>query len=63
MRVVIDRELCVGSGSCVYLAPELFDQHEDGRVVLIAEHPEPAQREPARTAAAHCPVSAISVIE
>lgn len=35
MRVIADRERCVGAGQCVLAAPEVFDQSEaDGRVIV-----------------------------
>ncbi|MEU5693440.1 ferredoxin [Actinosynnema sp. NPDC020468] len=35
VRVRTDRERCVGAGQCVLLAPAVFDQGRDGRVVLL----------------------------
>ncbi|MBF6330903.1 ferredoxin [Nocardia transvalensis] len=34
MELKIDRDICIGAGMCVLLAPELFDQDaDDGRVI------------------------------
>lgn len=61
-RVSADRERCVGTGMCVFLAPGAFDQDEgDGRVVVMDPHPGPEVRSAVRRAVAGCPVSAISV--
>ncbi|MET7773880.1 ferredoxin [Nocardia sp. NPDC005366] len=37
MRVVVDRDKCIGAGQCVYVAPEVFDQDDDGLVILLKE--------------------------
>ncbi|MDX2592763.1 MULTISPECIES: ferredoxin [Streptomyces] len=61
MRISVDREACVGSGNCVFHAPGVFDQHPDGRVLRLVEEPDEALRAATLTAAANCPVNAISV--
>jgi ferredoxin len=36
MKVAVEQDRCVGSGQCVLLAPDVFDQRdEDGSVVLL----------------------------
>jgi ferredoxin len=35
MRFTVDRDRCIGAGNCVMNAPELFDQDDDGIVVLL----------------------------
>ena len=36
MKVTIDEEKCCGAGTCVMVAPEVFDQRdEDGVVILL----------------------------
>ncbi len=59
-RVTIDPDLCSGFGSCVDLAPELFQLDASGvAVTLVAETDDPA----ALDAAAACPMGAIFVAE
>jgi ferredoxin len=62
MKVIVDQDRCIGSGQCVLLAPEVFDQREeDGIVVLLQENP-PAELDADVAEAAHvCPGLAISV--
>jgi ferredoxin len=62
MKVIVDHDRCIGSGQCVLLAPEVFDQREeDGIVVLLQENP-PAELDADVAEAAHvCPGLAISV--
>jgi ferredoxin len=59
-RIVIDRSLCSGFGSCAELAPEVFEVDDGGLVSLRAgTSDDPAVLE----AAAACPIAAISVVE
>jgi ferredoxin len=62
--VTVDTEVCIGSGNCVRLAEDVFDQDdEEGVVVLLVDTP-PADREAiVRRAAATCPTRAITIIE
>lgn len=62
MKVATHPEKCVGSGLCVQLAPEVFDQRdEDGIVVLLDETPASAHHGLVRGAAAICPAMAIDL--
>lgn len=61
MRLSVDRERCCGSGMCVLTGPELFDQDEDGLVVLLDANPVTARRQrAARQAIELCPCAAIA---
>jgi ferredoxin len=61
VRIQVDREVCIGAGNCARTAPELFDQDDDGTVVLLQDRPAPAQEEAAREAEGLCPSGAISL--
>jgi ferredoxin len=64
MKVTVDEEKCCGAGTCVLLAPDVFDQREeDGIVILLDERPGEAQHKIVREAASVCPGAAISVSE
>ncbi|TMU98128.1 MULTISPECIES: ferredoxin [unclassified Streptomyces] len=64
MRVEIDAPKCVGSGQCVLIAPEVFDQRdEDGIVVLLNERPAAELYGAARESAQVCPAAAIRLVE
>ena len=59
LRVVIDRERCMGSGNCVYWAAEVFDVGEDSVAVVVGD---PDQHEArVRLAVDHCPTHALSL--
>jgi len=61
MRIKADTDLCVGSGQCVLAEPAVFDQDDDGIVIVLNDSPEAAQQESARRAAALCPARAIAL--
>ena len=64
MKVSVDQEKCCGAGTCVLLAPDVFDQRdEDGIVVLLDETPPADLHETVREAVSVCPGVAISVDE
>jgi ferredoxin len=59
-RIVIDRSLCSGFGSCAELAPEIFEVDDGGLVSLrLGSSADPAVLD----AAASCPMGAISAFE
>jgi ferredoxin len=64
MRVIVDTEKCIASGSCVTADPDVFDQREeDGIVILLEENPSPEHLEAVQKAARVCPAMAIIVEE
>ena len=64
LKVSIDREKCVGSGNCVYLAPEVFSQSDDdGIVILLTETPFECLSTIVTEAALQCPSMAIRIEE
>ena len=63
MRIAADREVCIGSGNCVYSAPALFDQIDDGLVVLLTGEAGPPDDDAARSAVAHCPSGALRLLD
>lgn len=63
MKVSVDKSKCVASGQCVMLAPEVFDQDDDGVVMVLDEEPTGEARDRVRQAARVCPTSLISLAE
>jgi ferredoxin len=59
-RIVVDRTLCSGFGSCVETAPGVFKLGEDGVADLLVAETEEAS---ALEAAGSCPMGAIAVLE
>lgn len=56
--VRIERELCIGSGNCVNLAPEVFEL-DDRQIVTFVETPEDIDRDRLLEACQVCPVDAL----
>ncbi|WP_416975746.1 ferredoxin [Streptomyces sp. 4F14] len=63
MKITVDEELCCASGLCTVQAAEVFDQDDDGIVILLNEAPGPEHYDAAREAAAVCPAAAIRITE
>ena len=61
LRIVIDRDQCVGFGDCVKEAPEGFKLDEETVAVFVA--PETVERERLLRACDACPVDAIAVYD
>lgn len=61
MRVIVDFEKCCGAGQCCLLAPKVFDQRDDGIVILLDETPPAELHAAVREAACVCPGAAIRV--
>jgi ferredoxin len=60
VNVKVERELCIGAGNCVRLAPAVFALDEDQLVVLVGEG-EGAGEDALRAAEDACPAGAIYV--
>jgi ferredoxin len=58
-EIRIDRDRCMGSGNCVFWAPDSFDLSDDGHAVVL--DPAATDEERLRIAAQGCPVGAISL--
>lgn len=63
MRVRVDENKCCGAGQCVLVAPKVFDQRDDGIVMLLDEAPPEALHAAVREAASVCPAAAITLDE
>lgn len=59
LEIRIDWDLCMGSGNCMFWAPDTFDLSEDGHAVVTDATASPEEK--IRIAAQGCPVGAISL--
>lgn len=57
MRVKIDRDLCIGDGSCASIAPKTFKLDLEGKAIVIDEYGD--DDETIKMAVESCPVQAI----
>ncbi|KUI27421.1 ferredoxin [Mycobacterium sp. IS-1742] len=63
MRIDADRDVCISAGNCVMTAPEVFDQDDDGIVVLLADPVPEGEQDHAREAVKLCPATALRVAQ
>ena len=61
MDVSADVNRCVPAGVCVSIAPHVFDQRDDGKVVVSDSHPSRPLHSAVREAGECCPSMAITV--
>lgn len=61
MRIKIDRERCMGSGSCQFHAPHVFDLDAECKAIVI--DPQGDGPQAIRNAAESCPSRAIEIEE
>lgn len=57
--ITADRDRCVGAGQCVLVAPRLFDQADDGQVIVLDRRPSDDLMASAREAVDLCPGRAL----
>jgi ferredoxin len=62
-RVVVDRDRCVGSGTCEALAPDVFEVDDDGVLALLRPEPGEARLPDVQDAVRSCPTRALSVVD
>jgi ferredoxin len=61
MKVIVDRDTCIGCGMCQQVCAEIFLLDEEGLARAIVEVPGPDLYDCAREAAEICPVEAIEL--
>jgi ferredoxin len=59
LEIEIDRDMCMGSGNCVYEAPGVFDLDDVGISCVVDPTASPDER--VLAAARKCPTKAITV--
>lgn len=59
MKVTVDRELCIGIGNCIALAPTVFELDEENIAVIL--DPSSADDDALVEAAESCPMLAIII--
>lgn len=63
MRITVNSDRCVGAGQCVLSAPDVFDQDEEGLVLVLDPRPAPGEHDTVQQAGDLCPAHAITVHE
>lgn len=62
MKIEIDRTMCIGSGNCVNLAPEVFELDEENLVDFM-DDPQDIDQDRLIEACSLCPVDALGVVD
>ncbi|BBX05087.1 ferredoxin [Mycolicibacterium moriokaense] len=63
MRAQADRDVCIQAGNCVMAADAVFDQDDDGVVVVLVDEIPDDQLEHAREAVKLCPSQALRLTD
>lgn len=61
MKVNVDMDTCVSSGSCTRVCPEVFELRDDGYLEVLQAEPGEELRASVGEAAELCPTGAITV--
>lgn len=61
MQIKVQTHKCIGAGACVHAAPQVFDQDDQGIVVVLHKHPPAALLDSVREAIEACPAAVISL--
>jgi ferredoxin len=62
-RVGVDRDRCVGSGTCEALAPEVFEVDDDGVLAVLRSEPAEDELPDVRDAVQACPTRALALAD
>ena len=63
LKIDADHDACIASGNCVMVSPRVFDQDDDGIVVLLTDDVPAGEEDSAREAVKLCPASALRVAD
>ena len=63
MKVHADRDVCISAGNCVMAASAVFDQDEDGIVIVLVDEVPEGEEDHVREAVRLCPSEALRVAD
>ena len=63
MKVLADRDVCISAGNCVMAAGAVFDQDDDGIVVVLSDEVPDGEEDHAREAVRLCPSEALRIAD
>jgi ferredoxin len=61
MKVGVQSSVCVGSGQCYGIAPNVFGSARDGRAVVLVDEPDESEQDAVIEASEYCPSGAIEL--
>jgi ferredoxin len=62
-RIEVDRDRCVGSGTCEALAADVFEVDDDGVLVVLRDQPSDEELPDVRDAVQACPTGALALVD
>ena len=63
VKISVKTDACVGAGQCALVAETLFDQDDNGIVILLNDAPDDSEVPAAKKAATLCPARAIALLD
>jgi ferredoxin len=63
VKVTANRDVCISAGNCVMAASAVFDQDEDGIVVMLVDDVPESEQDHAREAVKLCPSQALRIAD
>jgi ferredoxin len=63
VKVTANRDVCISAGNCVMAASAVFDQDEDGIVVMLVDDVPESEEGHAREAVKLCPSQALRIAD
>lgn len=63
MKVAADRDVCISAGNCVMAAAAVFDQDDDGIVVVLVDDVPESEEDRVREAVKLCPSEALRIAD
>lgn len=63
VKILADRDVCISAGNCVMAASAVFDQDDDGIVLVLVDEVPEGEEDHAREAVRLCPSQALRVAD
>ena len=63
MKVVVNRDNCIGCGACEAICPEVFQIDDEGLSTVVCDDNAKMDENTVKNAAEGCPTSAIEISE
>jgi ferredoxin len=63
VKITANRDVCISAGNCVMAAGAVFDQDEDGIVVILVDDVPESEDDHAREAVKLCPSQALRIAD
>ena len=63
MKVLADKDVCISAGNCVMAASAVFDQDDDGIVMVLVDDVPEGEEDHVREAVKLCPSQALRVAD